>query len=205
MRRHWLPFCGRGTSLSRSLYKAQLVVCAHSIATSPRAESSVRDYAAAAYGSWGAERPARHRTRTHRVGKGLSQVTVQPRLMAANDEATRLRAENTRLQTKRDRLRAENDELREQLSAKMERNHYLRVKNAQLAVQAACARVKAAMDEVVEAQQNMYREEDALQDFLASRARREDPLKHYKRARAEESSGESAAPEKKTKRKRASD
>ena len=57
MRRHWLPFCGRGASLSRSLYKAQLVVCAHSIATSPRAESSGSDYAAAAYGPLGAEMP----------------------------------------------------------------------------------------------------------------------------------------------------
>ena len=42
IRHYRLPFCGRGASLSRSLYKAQLVVCTHSIATSraPRALSA---------------------------------------------------------------------------------------------------------------------------------------------------------------------
>ena len=199
-------FAAELASLVAVSNKAQLLF-AHSIATSPRAESSGSDYAAAAYGSWGAERPPAAQPALIESRKGLSQVicAAPAYVMAANDEVTRLRAERTRLSAKRDRLRADNDELREQLSAKMERNHYLRVKFAHQAVQAACARVKAATDELREAQQNMYREEDALQDFLASRARNEDPLKHYKRARAEESSGESAAPEKKTKRKRASE
>ena len=129
----------------------------------------------------------------------------------ANDEITRLRAEITRLSAEIARVRAEGDEdaelrlLRVIVPLRKEQMHYLLVKRAHKRVRAACARVKAAMDEVVEAQQNMYREEDALKDYLASRARREDPLKHYKRARAEESPGESAAPEKKTKRKRASE
>ena len=80
--RLWLPFCGRGASLVASLGSTRVTKgTAHSIATSPRAENSERGYAAAAYVSWGTERPAGHRTRTHRVGKGLSQVicAVQPR------------------------------------------------------------------------------------------------------------------------------
>ena len=125
--------------------------------------------------------------------------------MAANDELTRLRAKNEVLEAKAARLRAETGELREQLSAKMELNHLLRVKAARNEVQAKLAGLVEANAQLVEAIRNKEREEDALQDFLASRARREDPLKHYKRARAEESSGESAAPETKTKRKRASD
>ena len=125
--------------------------------------------------------------------------------MAANDELTRLRAKNEVLEAKAARLRAETGELREQLSAKMELNHFLRVKAARNEVQAKLAGLVEANAQLVEAIRNKEREEDALQDFLASRARKEDPLAHYKSARAEERSKDSAAPETKTKRKRASD
>ena len=125
----------------------------------------------------------------------------------ANDEITRLRAEITRLSAEIARVRAEGDEeaelrlLRVIVPLRKEQMHYLLVKRAHKRVRAACARVKAAMGEVVEAQQNMYREEDALKDYLASRARVR--TVRTKRARVEKSSEDTTAPE--SKRVRASD
>ena len=120
--------------------------------------------------------------------------------MAANDELSRLRAEN-------EVLVAEAQKNLTEATARVEEKErfHLRVKHAHQRVRAACARAKAAMDEVVEAQQHMYREEDALEEFLASCARVRTIFNGSKRARAEDSSEDSAAPETKTKRKRASD
>ena len=119
--------------------------------------------------------------------------------MAANDELTRLRAENEVLVAEAQKNLTEAIERVEE----KERLH-LRVKHAHQRVRAACARAKAAMDEVVEAQRDMYREEDALKDYLASCARVRTIFNGTKRARAEDTAEDSAAPEPKTRRKRAS-
>jgi len=119
-----------------------------------------------------------------------------------DSQITRLRADIARL-GQIARVRAEGDEEeRELLRAKVELNHCLLVKAAREEVQAKLEGLAEAMKQVVEAMRNKEREASALEDFLASRARARimDNMK-----RAQELEDAAAAPETKTKRKRASD
>ena len=118
----------------------------------------------------------------------------------ADDEVTR---EITRLNAEVARLSAQGDEeLRELLMAKVELIHYLAVKDAR-------KKVAQAQAQLAEALKNKDRDEDALHDWLTKRACARIIAAHTKPggllARAEECSEDSAAPETKTKRKRASD
>ena len=79
IRRHWLPLCGRARFPRGLSKKAQQLVCAHSIATSPRAESSESDYAAAAYDPWGAEKPAAAQPALIESERASPRSFVQPR------------------------------------------------------------------------------------------------------------------------------
>ncbi len=143
--------------------------------------------------------------------------------MAANDELTRLRAENEELREMvlrltvkdaRKRLQAalvgvdqanarlaeasrNKDDARkrvERVRKQVEREDDA-LKDASTRMEAAYAGVQEANARFAEAGRDKAREEDALKDYLASRS---------KRARVEESE-DAAAPETKTKRKRASD
>ena len=113
-----------------------------------------------------------------------------------DSQISRLRAEIARV--------AEGDEEeREQLRAKVELNHCLLVKAAREEVQAKLEGLVEANKQVVEAMRNKEREEDALQDYLASRARAR-IMDNMKRAQElEDALEDAAAPE--PKRVRASD
>ena len=117
-------------------------------------------------------------------------------LLRITREITRLNAEVTRLSAEGD------EELRELLMAKVELIHYLAVKDAR-------KKVAQAQAQLAEALKNKDRDEDALHDWLTKRACARIIAAHTKPggllARAEECSEDSAAPETKTKRKRASD
>ena len=115
-----------------------------------------------------------------------------------DSQITRLRADIARL-GQIARVRAEGDEeLRELLLIKAELNHYERVKAARKEVQAKLEGLVEANKQVVEAIRNKEREEDALNEFSRARVRAGVLTKR-------ERSEDSAAPETKTKRKRASD